>query len=56
MNNCLCNMFDDKCLWIVIIALLVLFSSNNGCGCGSCGSSCGCNNGYGCGNNTGCGC
>ncbi len=41
MNNCLCNIFDDKCVWLIIIALLIIFcSGNNGsngynsCGCG----------------------
>lgn len=30
MNNCLCNVFDDKCVWLIIIALLIIF-----CGCGN---------------------
>ena len=30
-NNCLCNLFDNNnCIWIIIIALLILFC---GCGC-----------------------
>ena len=29
MNNCLCNLFDDNWLWIIIIALLIIF-----CCCG----------------------
>ncbi len=29
MNNCLCNLFDDNWIWIVIIALLLIF-----CCCG----------------------
>ena len=29
MNNCLCNLFDDNAIWIIIIALLILF-----CCCG----------------------
>lgn len=24
MNNCLCNLFDDNCTWIIIIALIVI--------------------------------
>jgi len=24
MNNCLCNLFDDNAIWIIIIALLIL--------------------------------
>lgn len=31
--NCLCNLFDNNnCVWIIIIALL-LICNNNGCGC-----------------------
>ena len=42
--NCLCNLFDNEVLWLVIIALLILNSTCNGCG----GASrpfggCGCN-------------
>jgi len=34
-NNCLCNLFDDKCVWLIIIVLLILFGcNNNGCGYG----------------------
>ncbi len=29
MNNCLCNLFDDNTLWIIIIALILIF-----CCCG----------------------
>lgn len=35
--NCLCNLFDDNVIWIVIIALLILYvscSQNSTCGCG----------------------
>ncbi len=42
--NCLCNLFDDSTVWVIIIALIILFSCCNnqnsirgGCGCG-----CGC--------------
>lgn len=24
MNNCLCNLFDNNCVWLIIIAILVL--------------------------------
>lgn len=24
MNNCLCNLFDNNCTWIIIIALIIL--------------------------------
>lgn len=24
MNNCLCNLFDNNCIWLIIIAILVL--------------------------------
>ena len=41
--NCLCNLFDDCTIWIVIIALIVLFCC---CGNGASGKgilgSCGC--------------
>ena len=31
MNNCFCNLFDDNgSIWIIIIALLILFCC---CGC-----------------------
>ena len=30
MNNCLCNLFDDNAMWILIIALILLF-----CCCGN---------------------
>ncbi len=36
-NNCLCNLFDNNCTWIIIIALIILFfccGNNNSCGCG----------------------
>jgi len=46
--GCFCDFFEDsKCLWIVIIALILLYC--NGCGCGSCGGN------YG-GRRDGCGC
>lgn len=45
--NCLCNLFDNNCTtWIIIIALLLILFSNNGCGC----------NGYTTSYNNGCGC
>lgn len=31
MNNCLCNIFDDKCVWLIIIALLIIFCCGNCC-------------------------
>ena len=51
--NCLCRLFDDSTLWLIIIAIiLVAFFCNNSSGCG-----------YGCdysnrssGNGCGCGC
>lgn len=35
-NSCLCNLFDNNCTWIIIIALIILLfvCNNNGCGCG----------------------
>ena len=29
MNNCLCNLFDDNWIWLIIIALQIIF-----CCCG----------------------
>ncbi len=45
MNNCLCNLFNDNWVWLIILAI-ILFSC---CGCGNNG----CNTGY---NDCGCGC
>ena len=54
--NCLCNLFDNEVVWLIIIALLLLnatcngdggfFPSRSGCGCGTNynnGCGCGCN-------------
>lgn len=50
--GCLCDIFEDnKCLWIVLIAIFLLYC--NGCGCG-CGYNDGCGNGRG--GRGGCGC
>jgi len=43
--NCLCNLFDDPTVWLIIIALILLF--------GFCGN---CTNGTGDTNRRGCGC
>lgn len=45
MNNCMCNIFDNQCIWLIIIALLIIFccgcnggsTQNSGCGFGGCG-------------------
>ncbi len=29
MNNCLCNLFDNSTIWLIIIALVLIF-----CCCG----------------------
>ncbi len=37
MNNCFCELFNNEVIWLVIIALLIIFSvcgNNGGCGCG----------------------
>lgn len=45
--NCLCEFFNNETIWLVIIALLIIFSvCGNGCGCGY-------TRNY---NNNGCGC
>lgn len=51
--NCLCNLFDDSTLWLIIIAILLVSLLCNGCGhCGGYNtnnSGCGCGCGCGCG-------
>ena len=47
MNNCLCNIINDYWIWLVIIAIILLYCS--------CGNSYGSNYG-GCGGGCGCGC
>ncbi len=32
MNNCLCNLFDNNYIWIILIALVLIFCCG-GCGC-----------------------
>lgn len=51
--SCFCNLFENSTVWLIIIALILLFffcgnegSYNNGCGCNACGNY----------NNNGCGC
>ena len=42
MNNCLCNIFDNEWIWLIIIALLLIFCcSGNGCS-NNYGNGCGC--------------
>ena len=43
MNNCLCNLFNDNWVWLIILAVILFYCCGNGCG----------NNGY---NSCGCGC
>ncbi len=51
--NCLCNLFDDPIIWLIIIALILLFMNcNNTCTCGNSGTNGFCGNSY----NSGCGC
>lgn len=55
--GCFCNIFENSTVWLIIIALILLFFFCNDCGCGY-GGYTPLNNG-GCGgynNNTGCGC
>ena len=41
--NCLCNLFDNDIVWVIIIALiLICVFGNNGCSCGSGNSGCSC--------------
>jgi len=39
MNNCICQLFDNHWVWLIVIAILLFC-------CGGCGNGCG--NGYGC--------
>ena len=32
--NCLCNLFNDDCLWIIILIILVLMLACGNCSCG----------------------
>ncbi|MBR6917244.1 MAG: hypothetical protein IKN38_03585 [Clostridia bacterium] len=41
--NCLCNLFDNEVVWLVIIALLILNATCNGCGGTNRAFGCGCN-------------
>lgn len=65
--GCFCNIFDNSTVWLIIIALILLFffCGNDGCGCGGYGNYNTLGNGCGCGcggygnynnNNNGCGC
>ena len=38
--NCLCNLFDNEIVWVIVIALILIWI-HNGSSCG-CGNSCGC--------------
>lgn len=55
--NCFCDLFQNEVVWLIIIALIILFTvcSNNGCGVGVTNGCGGCGTTYGC-NNSGCGC
>ena len=54
--SCFCNLFENSTVWLIIIALILLFFFCGNEGCGNYGCDCGRN---GCGNynnNNGCGC
>ncbi|MGM9637718.1 MAG: hypothetical protein ACI3YK_07010 [Eubacteriales bacterium] len=34
--SCFCNLFNDPIVWLIIIALILLFMNCNGCGCNRC--------------------
>lgn len=41
MNNCLCNLFEDNWVWLIILAIILIYccggcSGNFGGGCGGC--------------------
>lgn len=31
--NCFCDLFQNEVVWLIIIALLIVFGVCNGCGC-----------------------
>ena len=31
MNNCLCNLFNDNVVWLIILAIILFYCC--GCGC-----------------------
>lgn len=33
-NNCLCNLFNDYWIWLIVIAIILIY-----CNCGSCGNT-----------------
>ena len=52
--SCFCNLFNDPTVWLIIIALILLFMNcNNGCGCGRGNNG---NTAFGNNYNNGCGC
>ncbi len=60
--GCFCNIFENSTVWLIIIALILLFffCGNDGCGCyntigNGCGGCGGCG-GYNKYDNNGCGC
>ena len=51
--NCLCNLFEDSTVWLIIIALLILYFGCNNTGCNTaCGGCCN-DTGYGCNSRSG---
>ncbi len=50
--NCFCNLFENSTVWLIIIALILLFFFCNNEGCYGCNNG-GCATPYG---NGGCGC
>ncbi len=44
-NNCLCNLFNDYWIWLIVIAIILIY-----CNCGTCGNT----YGNGCGGCGGC--
>lgn len=42
MNNCLCNLFNDNWVWLIILAIILFSCCGCGCGGNSYRSGCGC--------------
>ena len=42
MNNCLCNLFNDNWVWLIILAIILFSCCNTGCGTAYNNGGCGC--------------
>ena len=37
MNNCLCNLFEDNWVWLIILDIILIYCCGNNYGGGGCG-------------------